>query len=84
MTMPHQNVTRCQHGNYACPFCDAPVPPIVRNLRPGQSVTILGITYTAPGCPDTCPECGADLKADGYPLGHQTDEGKPCAFDWSD
>ncbi|TDC02670.1 hypothetical protein E1091_00265 [Micromonospora fluostatini] len=30
--------------------------------------------------PDNCPMCGVDLKGDGYPLGHQTDEGEICEF----
>jgi hypothetical protein len=30
-------------------------------------------------CPDWCPWCGADLKADGYPLSHQMDpDGDQC------
>jgi hypothetical protein len=34
-------------------------------------------------CPDTCPACGADLKADGYPTGHQDEAtGDPCTFRW--
>lgn len=33
-------------------------------------------------CPDTCPACGVDLKAEGYPTGHQTDEGEQCTFTW--
>lgn len=37
-----------------------------------------------PSCPDTCPDCGADLKSDGYPIGHQDDEtGDPCPFTWA-
>lgn len=27
---------------------------------------------------DECPKCGFDLKADGYPVGHKTDEGNIC------
>lgn len=27
---------------------------------------------------DECPKCGFDLKADGYPIGHKTDEGNDC------
>lgn len=34
-------------------------------------------------CPDTCPICGMDLKSDGYPLGHKTDEGDDCTFKWA-
>ncbi|MGX6608007.1 hypothetical protein ACWKSP_38695 [Micromonosporaceae bacterium Da 78-11] len=30
--------------------------------------------------PDSCPMCGMDLKVEGYPLGHQTDEGEVCEF----
>lgn len=33
--------------------------------------------------PDACPECGVDLKSEGYPLGHQTDEGDVCTFKWA-
>ncbi|GIG57133.1 hypothetical protein Lfu02_15050 [Longispora fulva] len=33
-------------------------------------------------CPDECPECGIDLKGDGYPLNHKTDEGNLCLFAW--
>lgn len=35
-------------------------------------------------CPDTCPTCGADLKAEGYPLSHQhADTGQICGFKWN-
>ena len=34
-------------------------------------------------CPDHCPRCGMDLKVEGYPQGHQNDEGDPCEWSWS-
>jgi hypothetical protein len=36
-----------------------------------------------PTCPDTCPLCGVDLKSEGYPLGHRTDEGDECSYEWA-
>lgn len=37
-----------------------------------------------PQCPDVCPLCGSDLRADGYPLGHQdADTGNPCPLVWA-
>ena len=30
--------------------------------------------------PHKCPECGVDLKSDGYPIRHKTDEGDDCSF----
>lgn len=32
------------------------------------------------GLPATCPDCGYDLKGDGYPIEHQRDpDGRICA-----
>lgn len=33
-------------------------------------------------CPDHCPRCSRDLKVEGYPQGHQTDEGDVCEWSW--
>lgn len=33
-------------------------------------------------CPQHCPRCGVDLKAEGYPAGHKTDEGDQCEWQW--
>jgi hypothetical protein len=34
-------------------------------------------------CPDRCPACGMDLKSDGYPLEHKSDEGRRCWYRWT-
>lgn len=34
-------------------------------------------------CPDRCPICWFDIKADGYPTGHQQPKtGDQCEFRW--
>lgn len=39
----------------------------------------------SPECPEVCPLCAADLRANGYPLAHQhADTGDPCPFRWHD
>lgn len=30
--------------------------------------------------PHTCPLCGRDLKREGHPIAHQTDQGDECQF----
>lgn len=48
------------------------------NLR-GTDVAIVPANQD---CPDYCPLCGVNLAADGYPLGHQDDNGEPCPITW--
>lgn len=34
-------------------------------------------------CPDWCPVCGAELKAEGWPIHHQhAGTGEQCTFEW--
>lgn len=34
-------------------------------------------------CPDLCPTCGANLKSEGFPVGHQhAATGGECTFRW--
>lgn len=33
-------------------------------------------------CPDHCPRCSMNLKDEGYPQGHQNDEGEICEWSW--
>lgn len=47
------------------------------------SFTVDGSEVEEPACPDECPTCGVDLKSEGYPIGHQNDEGVACSFIWT-
>lgn len=49
--------------------------------RGGQWVSQSLLTL-ATECPQHCPRCGVDLKAEGYPVGHRTDEGVDCEWSW--
>jgi len=55
-----------------------------KHARMATELHAAGWTVIPPDtCPDVCPACGVDLKSDGYPLGHQTDEGDVCTFTWA-
>lgn len=51
------------------------------DTRHGQWISSSLLRH-AQHCPDHCPRCGMDLKSEGYPQGHQTDDGDVCEWSW--
>ena len=70
------------------PIRDDDTDPLVRvwptdpdNTKGGQwiSQSLLALATT---CPQHCPGCGINLRAEGYPVGHQNDDGDQCEWSW--
>jgi len=51
--------------------------------RPGQWVSS-SLLRLSDNCPEHCPRCGINLKVEGYPLGHQNDDGEQCEWSWNE
>jgi len=52
------------------------------DVRGGQWISS-HLLLRSDNCPEHCPGCGINLKAEGYPLGHKTDEGDQCEWSWA-
>jgi hypothetical protein len=50
----------------------------VERQRSNFSGTRVGVVPADQDCPDWCPWCGKNLKAEGFPLGHQMDDSNEC------
>lgn len=54
----------------------------VKRQRSNFSGTRVEVVPADQDCPDRCPWCGINLKEQGYPLAHQSDDGQQCIITW--
>lgn len=59
--------------------------PICRDCGEPKDSQMHAEACSTEGREDVCPVCGADLKSQGWPYGHQDAEtGEDCPWTWGD
>lgn len=86
VTLPHTGrtyeVTEVEPGSAASPDPLMRIWPTDPGDVGGGRWVSSSLLRKSDHCPEHCPRCSINLKAEGYPIGHQNDAGDVCEWSW--